>query len=312
MRGSDVEFGLAPSRAIFGDSLDPEHFTDIAVRAEDRGFDAIWAGDHVTFPEEIPNEYPFSPSGDSPFDISMQIYEMFQRLATVCPLTSDIRIGTNVCIVPYRHPVLLSKSALTLAVLSEERFEFGVGTGWMPTEFEVLDVPYEERGSRTDEFLELFERVCDQGEVAFEGPHHSFQKTGFYPIPDEQPPIWVGGNSGAAFRRIAEYGDGWTIIWLHPEEVSEGRQRLMNAWDDFNRAGEPEIALCRPVDVGPTTRDETERLFIGSAESIVEDIEQYVDAGVTRIVFDFYANEKTDHLDQLDRLTDEVLPSFID
>jgi len=177
----------------------------------------------------VPDEYPFSPTGDAPVSVSDSIHNAFLALADLCRATRDIALGTNVYVVPYRHPVVLARQVLTLVALADGRFEFGVGAGWLRTEFEVLDVPFEERGSRTDEFLRLFERICEEGELRFDGPHHSFQRTGFRPVPKERPRVWVGGHSGAAFRRTAEFGDGRTILWLRPAEVRAARERLLAA-----------------------------------------------------------------------------------
>ena len=305
---NDVTFGIMLS--TFGEMANPEAFRRLATQAERDGFDAVWVGDHITFPEEIPETYPFSPSGKSPFDIGMETYDLFQVLAFLAAETETVALGSNACIVPYRHPVVLARNALNVEALSDGRFDFGVAPGWMRTEFEVLDVPFEERGSRTDEFLRLFEQVRVDGELAFDGPHHSFQKTGFHPIPTgDRPKIWVGGKSGAAFRRTAEFGDGWTIFWDRPQEIKKSRERLMNAWSDYDRDGTPEIAVVRAVDVDTESEHDTSRPFVGSAASIREDIEAYRQAGVTRIIFDFYDRSMDGQLKQMSRLAERVLPN---
>ena len=293
----------------FDEDAGPDDFARLADRAERDGFDAIWVGDHITFPADIPKTYPFSPDGKSPFDISLDAYDLFQVMAFLTARTETVTVGSNTCIVPYRHPVVLARNALTIEALSDGRFDFGVAPGWMRTEFEVLDVPFEERGSRTDEFLRIFEQACEEGEFAFDGPHHSFQKTGFHPMPEDgRPKIWVGGKSGAAFRRVAEFGDGWTIFWDRPDEIASARERIMNAWTDYDREGDPEIAVIRAVDVGAEEASDTDRPFVGSPESICEDIENYREAGVTRVIFDFYNRTTEGQLEQMTRLADGVLP----
>lgn len=304
---SELEFGVMLS--TFGDHAYPDGFRRVATTAEDEDFDVVWAGDHVTFPADIPKDYPFSRNGESPFDISLDTYDVFQVLAHLAAVTSDVEVGTNTCIVPYRHPVVLARNALTIEQLSDGRFDFGVAPGWLKTEFEVLDVPFEERGARTDEFLRKFDRVRTEGEISFEGPHHSFQKTGFHPTPDEgRPKIWVGGKSGAAFRRVAEFGDGWTIFWDHPEDIETARERIMNAWTDYERDGEPEIAVVRAVHVGEDTDRDT--LLTGTPEKIVDDLEAYADAGVTRVVLDFYTTDIDEQVEQVRRFGRDVLELF--
>lgn len=293
----------------FGPQARPEHFERIATTAEAAGLDAIWVGDHIAFPRDIPDTYPFSPSGEAPFDSSQAAYDCFDVLSYLAGVTDEVSLGTNTCIVPYRHPVVLARNALSVESLSGGRFEFGVAPGWLETEFEVLDVPFEERGSRTDEFLDIFERACEEVEFAFEGSHHSFQETGFHPAPEgDAPPIWVGGRSGASIRRVGEYGDGWTIFWDHPEDVAETRARLMDAWSDFGRAGEPEVAVTRPTHVGTDTDRDTSRLLTGEPADVAEDVTAYADAGTTRLVLDFWTRDVEEQCRQIERWGDQVMP----
>lgn len=295
----------------FGAQASKENIERLATTAEEAGLDSVWVGDHVAFPDEIPDTYPFSKSGKAPFDIEQDAYDCFNVLSYLAGVTDDVELGTNTCIVPYRHPVVLARNALTVEHLTDGRFDFGVAPGWMETEFEVLDVPYEERGSRTDEFLDVFERAREQVEFSFDGPHHSFQKAGFHPAPEEgRPKIWVGGKSGASIRRVGQYGDGWTIFWDHPEDVAETRERIMNAWTDFDRSGDPEIAVTRATHAGTDTERDTDRLLIGEPESIAEDVEAYADAGTTRIVLDFYTRDVEEQIEQIERWGDRVLPAL--
>lgn len=297
--------------STFGEGAGPDKFGRVADRAERGGFDAVWVGDHVSLPADIPDTYPFSPDGESPFDVGQDTYDLFGVLSFLAARTETVTVGSNTCIVPYRHPVVLARNALTVEALSEGRFDFGVAPGWMRTEFEVLDVPFEERGSRTDEFLRIFERACEEGEFAFDGPHHSFQETGFHPMPEDgRPKIWVGGKSGAALRRVAEFADGWTIFWDRPDAIASARERIMNAWTDYDREGDPEIAVVRAVDVGAEQDSDTDRTFVGSPAEICEDVEAYREAGVTRVVFDFFDPTTEGQLDQMIRLADDVLPSI--
>ncbi len=303
---SDVDFGVMLS--TFGQHASPEAFRRIATTAETAGFDSVWAGDHVSFPADIPDEYPFSPSGESPFHISQDTYDVFGVLSHLAAVTDTVDLGTNTCIVPYRHPVVLARNALTIEAASDGRFDFGVAPGWMRTEFEVLDVPFEERGSRTDEFLDMFTRACEESELSFDGPHHSFQETGFHPVPEgDGPKIWLGGKSGAAFRRTAQFGDGWTIFWDRPDDIAAARERLMNAWTDFEREGDPEVAIIRATEVGEDTERDSSKPLVGEPEKIAADVEEYVDAGTTRVVIDFYTTDIDEQVEQVKRFADGVI-----
>lgn len=303
---SNIEFAVMLS--TFGDHASPEAFRRVATAAEEQDFDAVWAGDHISFPAKIPAEYPFSPSGEPPFHISQDTYDVFGVLSHLAAVTDSIDIGTNTCIVPYRHPVVLARNALTVEALSGGSFDFGVAPGWMQTEFEVLDVPFDERGGRTDEFLNIFQQACKKGKLSFDGPYHSFQETGFQPKPaDNQPNIWVGGRSGAAFRRVAQFGDGWTIFWSHPDDVASAKNRIMNAWSDFGRRDQPEIAVTRPTEIGTDPDRDSSKPLVGEPEAIANDIEKYVEAGTTRIVIDFYTTNIDEQVEQIRRFGDDVV-----
>ena len=308
----DIEFGvmLSSTSNNYGLSDDelPAVFRDMGMAIEDHGFDVLVAGDHIAYPEEIPTDYEFSKSGEPPFGHTTSVYNVFQVLAQIGALTDDLRLGTNVCAVPYRHPIDLTKQVLSLDSLTGGRFDFGVAPGWLKTEFDALDVPFEERGSRTDEFLALFNRAREEGELSFDGRHHSFDTVGFHPEPAGDIPIWVGGYSGATFRRIAEFADGWTTLWDTPEEVVAARKRIMNAWTDYDRDGEPEIAVLRPVNVQPG--ESTDRVLTGDPDDIIEDVQAYIDAGATRLIVDFFTTDIDAQKEQLEYMGEEIIPSF--
>lgn len=306
-----VEFGVMVTP--FGPNASPQVFADLATVAERRGFDVVWLGDHVAFPREIPDEYPFTPSGVAPpaQGIDRNAYDPFTVISYLAGRVEDVRLGTNACVVPYRHPVLLAKLALSVEGLTDGRFEFGVAPGWLRTEFDLLGVPFEERGSRTDEFLEIFARACEEHEFAFDGPHHSFPETGFYPASERgHPPVLVGGFSGASFRRVAQYGDGWTIYGARPDAVSEGHERVTAAWEDFDRSGSPEVVAGRSVHVGTDTDLDPTRPLVGDSDSVIEDVQAYADAGATHVFVDFFSLDPGERREQIDRFGKQVLPSF--
>ncbi|MEF8780887.1 MAG: TIGR03619 family F420-dependent LLM class oxidoreductase [Haloferacaceae archaeon] len=305
----DIEFGYAfPG---YGKYESPGPLLDVARATDEAGFETLWQGDHITIPKELRyDEYQFGTPDWA--DSSNPSVDVFQTFAHVAAVTDDVKLGTNICVVPLRHPIVLAKQALSLDALSEGRFEFGVGPGWLRSEFEVLDSPFEERGSRTDEFLRFFERAREEGEVGLDGPHHSFETTGFYPIPEEEgrPRIWVGGVSGPAFRRVAEFGVGWTIVNRTAEEVADARDRIMNAWDDFDREGVPEISARRRIHVGDHPDADHEYTSAGEPAEIIEDIEAYAEAGTTQLIVGTAVDTLEEELEQIRLVEDEIMPAF--
>ncbi|MFP4625648.1 MAG: TIGR03619 family F420-dependent LLM class oxidoreductase [Natronomonas sp.] len=274
----DLEFGAF--LVTFGTDVTPDSFARAAREAERVGFDAVCVGDHIALPANIPETYPFSKSGRSPFDIGQNVYEAFQVLSFIAAETDELALATNTTIVPYRHPVELVRHVLTLDSLSNGRFELGAAPGWLSTEFDVLDVPFEDRGPLTDEFLAIFDRALGESEFGFDGTYHDFERIGFYPRPvDDGPTVWIGGDSGAAIRRVAEFGDGWTIFPESPAAVTDGLERIQRAWADFERAGDPDVSVALPrlefgMEDGSPMGDEAE---------LVEHLAEYADAGATRI-----------------------------
>ncbi len=307
--GSSGELSFGVMLPTIGPPASAANLRRVATAAERFGYDTLWAGDHVVFPTTMSNTYPFTDSGEPPavMGSTRELFGVVETLAFLAGETTDIRVGTNVCLAPLRHPVALTKRIFTLAALSEGRLEFGVGLGWLPEEYEVLGVPFEERGARLDEFLDVFERARTDGEFAFDGPHHSFPSAGFHPVPETGPRIWVGGKSGATFRRVAEYGDGWTTVRDSPAAVASARDRVENAWADYDRTGTPEIALLRPVEVadGGSDRDGS---LAGSPAAVREDVEAYHAAGVTHVGLMFYTLDVDEQIRQLERFATEVIP----
>lgn len=294
---SSLEFGVTLPQWL--PKAGPIAWSRIARAAEAAGFDWAGKGDHIVF---LDDEHGWS--------VDTVTYDQFIALSYVAGVTDRISVGTNICVAPYRHPVYLSKLALTLDAVSEGRFELGVGVGWYEAEFEVLDVPFGQRGSRTAEFLDLFKQVCDDPVVSFDGPHHSFEEVGFYPRPTQEngPPVLVGGDSSATFARAAEFGDGW-IIPASPEEVQSGRDRLHRAWDDFDREGTPTVAAEAAMYI--SDENHPERALFGPIESVIDGVEKYRNSGATRVIVSVTEAETTDEfIQQLERFGDEVIPSF--
>ncbi len=292
-----MDFGVFLPR--WEEAATPVAWRRVAVTADRFDYDYVGMGDHIVFLED-----------DRSWGVELPTSDVFAVLSFVAGLTEAVRIGTNICVVPYRHPVQLAKLALTLDQLSAGRFEFGVGAGWCEPEFAALDVPANERGKRTDEFLALFEQVCAEPIVSFEGNTVAIEETAFRPRPVQEggPPIMVGGHSSPAFRRTAQFGDGW-LFTTTPAELADDRDRIMRAWANFDRSGEPYLAIGNGTGLVDEPTDEP---LIGPADHIIRGIEAYESAGADRIDFKVSATaaDIDGRVDQLERLATEVLPSF--
>jgi probable F420-dependent oxidoreductase len=138
--------------------------------------------------------------------------------------TRRVKIGTAVLVMPYRHPVLLARMLVTLDVLSAGRTILGAGVGWLAEEFAALGArPFAARGRVTDECIEIVQRLCQGGEVRFQGEHYHLEAVMSIPasVQRPHPPILIGGTSNAALRRVARLGNGWLSTGLRPERLGE-------------------------------------------------------------------------------------------
>jgi probable F420-dependent oxidoreductase len=154
--------------------------------------------------------------------------EPFTTLAFLAAVTSRIRLGTGVCLVPQRNPLYTAKEVANVDWLSGGRVDFGIGVGWQREEFEALDVPWEDRGRRTDEYIELMRRLWCDSESRFEGEFWKLPPSRAFPKPVQQPhpPIHVGGESDVALRRVVRLGADWLPFNVTPETLAERRSRL--------------------------------------------------------------------------------------
>jgi probable F420-dependent oxidoreductase len=177
----------------------------LARAIEDIGYDELDMFDHVIM------GFPLEGRPPGPYPGSMPILEAFMTLAYVAAVTRRIRLGTEVLVLPQRQPVLVAKQVSTLDTLSGGRVRLGVGVGWQESEYEALGEEFADRGRRMDEALELLRACWTQPAIDFAGKHYRLRAMGMEPKPPQGGalPVWIGGNSEAAFRRVGKYGDGW-------------------------------------------------------------------------------------------------------
>jgi len=213
----------------------PDAIRDSIVRAERLGYDSVWTIDHVIAP--LANREQFG-----------LIYDPFVVMALAAGLTERVQIGVSVLVLPYRHPALVAKMVASLDDLSGGRIVFGVGAGWNRAESTILNVPFDERGAMTDEYLRAMRELWTSSAPSFAGRYVSFADVESRPVPAQKPhpPIWVGGSSPAALRRTAEFGDAWHPINRTSAELQAGMAEIARLGERFGRVAPP--TLCPRVD----------------------------------------------------------------
>ena len=209
-----------------GPTVNPGLVRTIATTAERLDFATIWAPEHVVLLEEYASKYPYS-SGKFPAPADTPIADPFTTLAYVAACTRKIRLGTGICLVPEHNPLVLAKTVATVDRLSSGRFIFGVGVGWLAEEFQALGISFDRRAQRTREYIDVMRKLWTERSSSHRGEFVNFTNVLSYPKPvSEGVPVWFGGESGPALRRVAAYGDGWLGFNLLPEQAAEKIKRI--------------------------------------------------------------------------------------
>ncbi len=210
-----VEFPLAPHR------WGADAVLELARGIEDAGYDEIDLFEHVTVGQPIPGRVETRQAAP-------ELLEPLVTLGALAAVTRRIGLGTGVLVLPQRQPALVAKQVATLDVLSGGRVRLGVGVGWQQSEYESLGVPFAERGRRLDEAIALMRRYWTEPSVTFHGQYFDAEAMGMDPKPVQPggPPIWLGGDSEAALRRVGRLGDGWLAMADSDEAVATAPEKL--------------------------------------------------------------------------------------
>ena len=271
-----------------------------AREAEQRSVASLWVSDHVIFPRGITGNYP---GGRFPHPPDKPYLEPVAALAAAAVCTSRARIGASVFVLGHRHPVLMAKQLTTIDALSEGRLICGVGVGWWKEELEILGAPFHARGRQADEMLRVFKALWTEDNPAFAGEFYRFRDIGFQPKPVQKPhpPIWVGGDSPGAFRRVVTLGDGWHATSKSPAELRSALDRLRAAADAARRPFddiELSVRLALP-----------DELIAQGAQAVAGRLVEYKRLGLTHAMIDFRRDDLGRMLEILDLIAGTVRPA---
>ncbi len=258
---------------------------DLARAAEERGFDSLWTVEHTHVPASRRTPYPLG--GELP-SIYWESYEPFTYLAQAAAVTRELKIGTGICLVPEHHPIALAKRVASLDAISNGRFLFGVGGGWLAEELENHGVAFADRWKVLREYVLAMQACWTEKDAEFHGEFVDFDPVWVEPKPVSQPhpPVYIGATSTWAMERIAEYAQGWYPV--HVPEFDERLQQLARACEARGRdISEIDITLLT---------------MPGSAD----DLQQLADKGVNRIVLSVPTADRDESLRVLDGYADVV------
>ncbi|HEY7251316.1 MAG TPA: TIGR03619 family F420-dependent LLM class oxidoreductase [Methylomirabilota bacterium] len=241
----------------------PAAVADLARAIERIGYDHIDIFDHVVM------GVPIEGRARGPYNAAMPILEALTALAYLAAVTSRVTLGTEVLVLPQRQPALVAKQVSTLDTLSGGRIRLGVGVGWQESEYDALGESFRTRGARMDEAIRLLRVYWTDAEVTTAGPHYRTISMAMEPKPPQgaRLPIWIGGNSEAAYRRVGRLGDGWLASRV--TDPASARESIDSIRRHAEQAGRDPGAIGLQSMVAPPPRDAAGKTFYADHDAVV-------------------------------------------
>src|SRR5882724_3936411 len=248
----------------------PAYHVDVAFMArtaEGLGFESLWCAEHPIMPVRSTSRFPGSADGVIPESYSWFV-DPFVALARASGVTTTLKLGTGITLVPERHPLLLAKEIATLDYFSGGRFLFGVGAGWHKEETEIMGGNFAHRWTQTREAIEAMKALWANEAAEYHGRYYDFPLVRSFPQPVQQPhpPIFLGGSAQQVFKRTVEYGNGWMPTRSTPELIKQGRAVLNELAVEAGRDPKSIAILAYIV---PADRTEIQALAEAGADSAV-------------------------------------------
>ena len=256
-----------------GALCDPDKIVAVLTAAEEAGFDSAWTGEHVVLID--PHEPP------SPVPPEVQVYDTVAALAYAAAVTTTLKLGSGIILLAQRNPVVLAKELTAIDALSKGRLMFGIGVGYVKHEYDVIGVPFEERGARVNEHIEAIRALWTQEKPEFNGRFTQISAVQQNPHPTQKPhpPIIIGGMSEVAYARAIKHGDGWYGYWQTVEETAASIAGLKAAAKEAGDAAKFDALEISVTPMGELTADR---------------VKAYRDMGVHRVnVYDLFDAPRT-------------------
>ncbi len=273
--------------ALSGQGVD---VAELAQKAEAVGFESLWLPEHPIIPVHTTSRYRGTPDGSIP-EYMYDMVDPYMALSRASAVTSKIRLGTSISLIPERNPLLLAKVIATLDLYSGGRFILGVGAGWLREETEIMGGNFDHRWSQTRESILAMKELWGQDEAEFRGTYVNFPPVRCSPKPAQKPhpPVLLGGAAANVFRRVAAWADGWLPSGPSVEQVKAGRATL----DELAQA-----AGRSPAAIQITA-------FAVPADKAA--LQEYAAAGADRCIVALPNARSAGALAELERLADAVL-----
>jgi probable F420-dependent oxidoreductase len=276
-----------------GEYATKENILYIAKEAEKEGINSVWVLDRLLWPLNPQTPYAASPDGTLPAEFQ-NVLDPLTILTYVAGVTKRISLGTSIIDMFFQNPVVLAKRFATLDILSDGRTIAGLGIGWSKDEYEVSGVPYKDKGTRADEFLQVLRKIWTDEVVEFNGQFYKIpaSKIGPKPLQQPHPPILLGGFSPKTFSRIVNYANGWIgVAGFGPLEqleqvINDLKENARKIYKDPSNIG-IYIGSYPNVLESPVASNKTRSPMTGTIEQIGSDIEQIKAMGTNHIFFGY-------------------------
>jgi len=294
-----------------GPLASPAFIRDFAQAAEELGFHGLGLFDHLALPRKVSSEYTLGPQPigipeDNLKKTLTPLYECVATMAYVAGLTQRMRLSTGILVLPLRNPIYNARQIATIDAMSEGRVDLGIGVGWLEEEANAMQMPWDERGARTDEHIEVLRLLWESEEeyVSYKGRFYQFEEIDPLPQPVQRPlPILIGGHAPVAMRRAGRIGNGWITTGLAPEVQGAGMEQVRAA----------AVAAGRDPDALQWFTGAEARLDKGeikAPEKLRATLEGYRALGVGQVTLRPMGRTADDMLAALHWLAAEILPRF--
>ena len=292
-----MKVGLVLPQA--GQQATRENVIQMAKNAESEGFDSLWVFERLLWPINPQTPYVGTPDGSLPIEYQIML-DPLETLTYVAANTNKIALGTSVIDMLFHNPVILARRLATLDILSEGRSIAGFGIGWSKDEYQASNIPFQNRGKRADEFIQVLKRIWTDDVVEFKGKYYNIPASKIGPKPIQKPhlPVYLGGFSPNTFSRIVNYDtNGWLAVVGGPLEYLDNTIKTIK--DIANKANKDpnnfKVILLAHLNVAldsksqsttTTTTDEDQRFpFTGTIDQIGNDIKRIKQMDIDHIIF---------------------------
>lgn len=267
--------------------LNPRAWKEVTIAADRLGYESVWMPEHLVLPVSGSGS-PFHGSDHPPIPPNIPVFDPLVYLGMLAGCTETIRFGTHVYNIGLRHPFVTARAAATLDIVSHGRFEFGIGASWLAEEWEAVGLDFATRGRRVDEAISICRSLWTADQVEHHGEFFDFPAVMFEPKPVQSTiPLHVGGDSPAALRRAAIFGDGWIPMNHSVDQVEASLSKIRSQREEAGRDPHIELTMGLPVERP-------------------DDLKRYADLGVTRVLVRPWSSTK-DALEAIDRFAREIL-----